>query len=79
METVFLLNRRYFGTIAVPNDPYHPDICLHIPHTSPGTLSRVRFNGVILATPPNTERMVYVAEISAEQYTGLKLPVYIEE
>ena len=77
MEAVFLLNGQYFKTVAIPK--YMPDICLHIRRRRAGLPHSVRFNRVMLAFPPNTQRTIYVAEISSEHYAGLVLPVYIEK
>lgn len=79
MEAVFLLNGRYFKTLAVPDNPPPLEVRLEIPRTMAHVPWQVLFSGIRLGFPhTKTEKIVYVAEIEAEHYAYLKLPVYVE-
>ncbi len=80
MEAIFILNGRYFRTMTVPDNPSLTEIRLEIPRTTADVPWLVLFSGVRLGFPhTNTEKIIYVAEIQAEHYAGLKLPVYVEK
>lgn len=80
MEVVFLLNGHYFRTLAVPDNPSPIEIRLEIPRTTADVPWMVLFSGVRLGFPhTSTEKIIYVAEIEAEHYANLKLPVYMEK
>jgi len=78
IDSVFLINGRYFETVAIPENQ-HVHVRLHIPKKDHGGWQDVCFSPITLVVGDRQERVIYVAELPDAQFMKLEFPAYKEE